>query len=52
MPGFETLASRLERHHIGWTMWEYSDSFGVAIRKNGKAVREEETVQTLGLKDR
>jgi aryl-phospho-beta-D-glucosidase BglC (GH1 family) len=40
----------LERHNIGWAMWDYSDSFGVAIKKNGKTVLDEDTVKALGLK--
>ncbi|HXJ89723.1 MAG TPA: glycoside hydrolase family 5 protein [Candidatus Binatia bacterium] len=40
----------LERHHIGWAMWDYADSFGVAIKKDGKAVFDQDTVQALGVK--
>jgi endoglucanase len=42
----------LERHHIGWAMWDYSDSFGVAIKKDGKTMLDEDTVKALGLKVR
>ena len=45
----DTRAS-MEHHNIGWAMWDYSDSFGVAIKKDGKAVLDEETVRALGLK--
>ncbi|MBZ5686579.1 MAG: glycoside hydrolase family 5 protein [Acidobacteriia bacterium] len=44
----DTRAS-LEHHGIGWAMWDYSDSFGVAIKKDGKTVLDEETVKALGL---
>jgi len=40
----------LEHHSIGWTMWDYSDNFGVAIKKDGKAVLDEQTVKALGMK--
>ncbi|HWJ47511.1 MAG TPA: cellulase family glycosylhydrolase [Candidatus Udaeobacter sp.] len=40
----------LERHHIGWAMWDYSDNFGVAIRKDGRATLDPETARALGLK--
>ena len=45
----------LERHNIGWAMWDYSsgdygDGFGVAIRKNGKATLDPDTLNALGLK--
>jgi len=40
----------LEHHHIGWAMWDYSDSFGVAIKTDGKAVLDGETMRALGMK--
>ena len=40
----------LEHHNVGWAMWDYSDNFGVAIKKDGKAVLDPETVNALGLK--
>jgi endoglucanase len=39
----------LERHGIGWTMWDYSGSFGVVTKKEGRAVPDELTVRALGL---
>jgi endoglucanase len=39
----------LERHNIGWTMWDYSGSFGVVTKKDGKATPDESTVKALGL---
>ncbi|MBL7977414.1 MAG: cellulase family glycosylhydrolase [Bacteroidetes Order II. Incertae sedis bacterium] len=39
----------LERYQIPWTMWDYSEGFGVAIRKNGKREVDMETVRALGL---
>ncbi len=44
------VRTSLERHNIGWTMWDYSDNFGVAIKKDGKAVLDAETVKALGMK--
>ena len=40
----------LEHHNLGWAMWDYSDSFGVAIKKDGKATLDPETMNALGLK--
>jgi endoglucanase len=40
----------LERHNIGWAMWDYSGNFGVAIKKDGVATFDEATVKALGLK--
>jgi aryl-phospho-beta-D-glucosidase BglC (GH1 family) len=39
----------LERHEIGWTMWDYSGSFGVVTKKDAKPVPDEMTVRALGL---
>ena len=39
----------LERHGIGWTMWDYSGGFGVVTKSNGKAVPDEITLRALGL---
>ena len=40
----------LEHHRIGWAMWDYSGSFGVAIRKDGKTTLDPETAGALGLR--
>ena len=40
----------LEKHNIGWAMWDYSDNFGVAIKKDGKATLDPKTLDALGLK--
>jgi len=39
----------LERHNIGWAMWDYSGSFGVVTNRDTKAKLDEVTVQALGL---
>ncbi len=44
------VRTSLERHGIGWAMWDYSGSFGVVTKENGKAVLDENTVKALGLK--
>lgn len=43
------VRTSLERHGIGWAMWDYSGSFGVATKKEGKAVLDEAIVKALGL---
>jgi aryl-phospho-beta-D-glucosidase BglC (GH1 family) len=40
----------LERHSIGWTMWDYSGSFGMVTKKEGKATPEEQILKGLGLR--
>lgn len=44
------VRAALERHEIGWTMWDYSGSFGVVTKKAGRPVPDETTVNALGLK--
>jgi aryl-phospho-beta-D-glucosidase BglC (GH1 family) len=40
----------LEKHSIGWTMWDYSGGFGVVVKQDGKTIVDEVTVKALGLK--
>jgi endoglucanase len=44
------VRTALERNGIGWTMWDYSGSFGVVTKKDGKAVADEGALRALGLK--
>ena len=44
------VRTALERNGIGWTMWDYSGSFGVVTKKDGKAVPDESVLRSLGLK--
>ena len=44
------VRTSLEKHGMGWTMWDYSGGFGVVVKKNGKTVPDEITVKALGLK--
>ena len=44
------VRTSLERHNIGWAMWDYSGSFGVVTNRETKAKVDEITVQALGLK--
>ena len=43
------VRAALERHGMGWTMWDYSGNFGVVTRKDGKNVPDEITLRALGL---
>jgi len=40
----------LERHNISWAMWDYSGSFGVVTKEDGKAALDKDTVKALGLR--
>jgi len=43
------VRTALERHGMGWTMWDYSGSFGVVTKKDGRNVPDEVTLRALGL---
>jgi aryl-phospho-beta-D-glucosidase BglC (GH1 family) len=43
------VRTALERHGMGWTMWDYSGSFGVVTKKDGRSVPDEITLRALGL---
>jgi endoglucanase len=45
------VRTALERHGMGWTMWDYSGNFGVVTKKDGRSVADvdEGTVRALGL---
>ena len=44
------VRTALELHNMGWTMWDYSGSFGVVTKKDGRSVPDEITLRALGLK--
>jgi endoglucanase len=44
------VRTTLERHGMGWTMWDYSGSFGVVAKKEGRNIADESTLRALGLK--
>jgi endoglucanase len=44
------VRTSLERHNIGWAMWDYSGGFSVVNKKDGKTTLDEVTVRALGLK--
>ncbi len=43
------VRTTLERHNIGWAMWDYDGNFGVVTKKDGKAALDEITGKALGL---
>jgi aryl-phospho-beta-D-glucosidase BglC (GH1 family) len=44
------VRTSLEKHGIGWTMWDYSGSFALVTKKDGVPAADEGTVRALGLK--
>jgi endoglucanase len=43
------VRTALERHGMGWAMWDYSGNFGVVTKKDGRNVPDENTLHALGL---
>jgi endoglucanase len=43
------VRTSLEKYGIGWTVWDYSGSFGVVTKQDGKAVADETAVKALGM---
>jgi endoglucanase len=43
------VRTTLEQHGMGWAMWDYSGSFGVVTKKDGRNVPDEITLRALGL---
>ena len=43
------IRTALEKHGIGWTMWDYAGGFAVVNKQNGRATPDLEVVKALGL---
>lgn len=43
------MRSALEKHGIGWAMWDYAGGFSVVNKQNGQASPDTETLKALGL---
>ena len=43
------VRTALERHGMGWTMWDYSGGFGVVTKKDGRNIPDEAVLRALGL---
>ncbi len=39
----------LERHHLGWAMWDYQTNFGAVTKKDGVTTPDEQVIRALGL---
>ncbi len=42
------VRTSLEKHNIGWTMWDYSGGFAVVVKQNGQSQVDDLTVRALG----
>ena len=43
------MRTTLEKHGIGWTMWDYAGGFSVVNKVDGVTTPDELTVNALGL---
>src|SRR5579863_1671762 len=43
------VRTALERHGMGWTMWDYSGNFGVVTKKDGRSAPDENALRALGM---
>src|ERR1051326_5693276 len=48
--GLHDMRVALEKHGIGWTMWDYAGGFAAVNKTNGQAQEDPELVKALGLK--
>jgi endoglucanase len=39
----------LERHHVGWAMWDYDGNFGLATKSSAGIVADPEVIRALGM---
>lgn len=44
------VRTALEKHGIGWTMWDYSGGFAVVVKEKGKATPDAAVLEALGLR--
>jgi endoglucanase len=44
------VRTALEKNGIGWTMWDYSGSFGAVTKKDGKTTPDDGVLRALGMK--
>ena len=45
----EDMRVSLERHHLGWAMWDYQTNFGAVTKKDGVAEPDQQVIRALGL---
>jgi len=39
----------MEKHHLGWAMWDYQDNFGAVTKKDGQTIPDPAILDALGL---
>ncbi len=43
------MRTMLEKHHLGWAMWDYQDNFGAVTKKDGHTTPDPAVIEALGL---
>ena len=43
------MRTMLEKHQLGWAMWDYQDNFGAVTKKNGQTIPDAAIIDALGL---
>ncbi|HEX3968982.1 MAG TPA: cellulase family glycosylhydrolase, partial [Edaphobacter sp.] len=43
------MRTMLEKHRLGWAMWDYQDNFGAVIKKDGHTAPDPAVIDALGL---
>ena len=43
------MRTMLEKHHLGWAMWDYQDNFGAVTKKDGHTTPDPTVIEALGL---
>jgi aryl-phospho-beta-D-glucosidase BglC (GH1 family) len=46
------MRTMLEKHHLGWAMWDYQDNFGAVTKKDGHTTPDRAVIEALGLTTR
>jgi endoglucanase len=44
------MRTAMEKHHLGWAMWDYQDNFGAVTKKDGQTIPDPAVIEALGLK--
>jgi endoglucanase len=50
MKWLAAVRSAMDKHHIGWTMWDYRGGFGVVYVENNQVSEDAAVLQALGLR--
>jgi len=43
------MRTMMEKHHLGWAMWDYQDNFGAVTKKDGQTIPDSAIIEALGL---